>query len=77
MLVSHREGVGTFDPRLWLNAFTRIGGGYALISDRRLTFVVEGCEAGAAAQFMTQIAGQSERQDALKAAIERRQAGEA
>ena len=33
-----------FDPQLWLSAFAEIGGGYALVADRRLTFLVEALE---------------------------------
>jgi len=73
------EGAATpfsFDPTLWLDAFTRIGGGYALMADRRLAFVVQDCDGEDLARVMAQIIGDDERQQAIKAAIERRQCGE-
>jgi hypothetical protein len=33
----------TFDPRMWLAAIAALGGGYALMADRRLAFVVQDC----------------------------------
>lgn len=65
-----------FDPQLWLAAFAEIGGGYALVADRRLTFLVDGCDGEPLTGVMAQIVGRPERQEALKAAIERRQNGE-
>lgn len=65
-----------FDPRQWLNALASIGGGYALMSGRRLAFVVDECEGEALTSVMAQIIGQPERQEAIKAAIERRSFGE-
>lgn len=66
-----------FDPRLWLSALTAIGGGYALMADRRLTLMVDGCDDDELAFVMSQVIGQPERQEAIKAAIEQRQFGEA
>lgn len=68
---------GGFDPRLWLGALTAIGGGYALMADRRLTFLVDDCEGDALTPIMAQIVGQPDRQEALKHTIELRRAGEA
>ena len=31
-----------FEPQLWLSALTTIGGGYALMSGRKLAFLVDG-----------------------------------
>ncbi len=67
----------TFDPALWLRALTSIGGGYALMSGRKLAFVVDDCDGEALTSVMAQIIGQPERQEAIKAAIEQRQFGEA
>lgn len=66
-----------FDPRLWLSMLTSIGGGYALIADRRLALLVDGCDDDELAFVMSQVIGQPERQEAVKAAIEQRQFGEA
>lgn len=66
-----------FDPSLWLGALTSIGGGYALMSGRRLAFLVDECPADELTGVMAQIVGQPERQEAVKHAIERRQVGEA
>ena len=66
-----------FDPRLWLSTLTAIGGGYALMADRRLTLMVDGCDDDDLAFVMSQVIGQPERQEAIKAAIEQRQFGEA
>jgi len=67
----------SFEPQLWLSALTTIGGGYALMSGRKLAFLVDGCDTEALAGVMGQIIGQPDRQDAIKATIERRQCGEA
>lgn len=66
-----------FDPRLWLRALTAIGGGYALVADRRLTLLVDSCDDDELAFVMSQVIGQPERQEAIKAAIEQGQFGEA
>ncbi len=66
-----------FDPRLWLSALTMVGGGYALAADRRLAFLVHDVGNEDLAPVMAQIIGQPERQEAVKAAIERRRNGEA
>jgi hypothetical protein len=66
----------TFNPKLWLQAFTTIGGGYALMADRRLAFLVDECDGEALTGVMAEIIGQPERQEAIKSAIERRQIGE-
>lgn len=66
----------TFDPHVWLQTLTSIGGGYALMANRRLAFLVDACEGEDLTSVMAQIVGQPERQEAIKAAIERRQTGE-
>jgi hypothetical protein len=66
-----------FNPRLWLNALTAIGGGYALASDRRLHLLVDHCAADALTPVMAQIVGNADRVEAVKRAIVLRQAGEA
>ena len=71
------ERADTFDPVAWLRTLTTIGGGYALVSGRKLAFLVDDCDGEALTSVMSQIVGQPERQEALKAAIERRQMGEA
>jgi hypothetical protein len=65
-----------FDPQLWLSAFAEIGGGYALMSGRRLAFLVDGCDGEPLTSVMAQIVGHPDRQEALKATIERRQSGD-
>lgn len=82
MIARHRGAASTapafdFDATLWLNSLSSIGGGYALMSDRRLAFVVNECDGEALTRVMAQIAGQPERQEAVKHAIERRRIGEA
>ena len=72
-----KQQANDFNPRLWLSALTLIGGGYALMSGRKLAFVVDECDGEALTSVMAQIIGQPERQEAIKAAIERRQFGEA
>lgn len=66
-----------FDPRIWLGALTAIGGGYALMADRRLAILVDGCDDDELAFVMSQVIGRAERQEAVKWAIEQRQLGEA
>lgn len=68
--------VRDFDPATWLRAFTAIGGGYALMSGRRLAFLVDECDAEDLTGVMAQIVGQPERQEAIKSAIERRSLGQ-
>lgn len=70
------EAAPTFDPGRWLEAFTGIGGGYALMSGRRLAFLVDECDAEDLTGIMAQIVGQPERQEAIKSAIERRSLGQ-
>lgn len=77
MSVTQLQPPASFEPKLWLSALTTIGGGYALMSDRKLAFLVDACETDALAGIMGQIIGQPDRQDAIKATIERRQCGEA
>jgi hypothetical protein len=67
----------TFDPQRWLGELTNIGGGYALMADRKLAFLVSDCDDEALTTVMAQIIGRPERQNEIKAAIERRQCGEA
>jgi hypothetical protein len=64
-----------FDPKLWPEALTQIGGGYALMADRRLAFLVGQCDGAELTVVMSAIVGQQERQEAVKTAIERRQLG--
>ena len=66
-----------FDPKAWLGNFAAIGGGYALMADRKLAFLVDACDGEDLTGVMAQIVGKPERQDAIKAAIEQRQNGEA
>ena len=66
-----------FNPRLWLDALTAIGGGYALASDRRLHLLVDDCPADELTPVMAQIIGNADRVEAVKHAIVLRQAGEA
>lgn len=74
---AHQLEATPFNAKLWLDRFANIGGGYALVADRRLTFLVGDCDGGKLTEAMQQIVGRPERQDAVKAAIERRQLGEA
>lgn len=64
-----------FEPALWLRSLAEIGGGYALMADRRLCFLVDDCEGDDLTRLMAQIVGMPERQEALKSSIERRQLG--
>ncbi|RDE05574.1 hypothetical protein [Sphingomonas aracearum] len=66
----------SFDAAAWLAALTQIGGGYALMSGRRLAFMVEDCDPEDLAVVMSHLIGRADRQEAIKAAIERRQCGE-
>lgn len=70
------EPIRGFDPGVWLGAFTAIGGGYALMSGRKLAFLVDECDAEDLTGIMAQIVGQPERQEAIKSAIERRSLGQ-
>ncbi len=65
-----------FDPAAWLSSLVEIGGGYALASGRKLWLVVDRCPADELTPLMAQVVGQADRVDALRSAIERRQAGE-
>lgn len=67
----------TFDAASWLSDLVAIGGGYALASGRKLWLVVDHCPADELTGVMAQIVGQPDRVDAVRATIERRQAGEA
>lgn len=79
MSLHHTSGAAsaapTFDPALWLSAFTEIGGGYALAAGRKLWLVVDQCDPGDLAACMSPLLGSPERQEAVREAIERRQAG--
>ncbi len=66
----------TFDPATWLSALVAIGGGYALASGRKLWFVVQDCPADELTTVMSHIVGKPDRVEAVRWAIERRQAGE-
>lgn len=64
-----------FDPAAWFNTLVAIGGGYALASGRKLWLVVRDCPSGELTPLMAQIVAQPDRQEAIKAAIERKQLG--
>lgn len=68
--------VQSFEPRLWLEALTAIGGGYALMADRRLAFLIDECDGEDLTGVMAQIIGQPDRQEAIKTTIERRSLGQ-
>ncbi|MDR6789115.1 hypothetical protein J2Y58_002484 [Sphingomonas sp. BE138] len=65
----------TFDPAAWLTAMTQIGGGYALMSGRRLALMVDDCHPEDLTTVMAPLVGRPDRQEAIKAAIERKQLG--
>ncbi len=71
------HAVPTFDPWFWLCALTNAGGGYALASRRKLWLVVDQVPADALVPLMGVLIGQPDRQEAVRATIERRQSGEA
>ena len=66
----------TFDPAAWLSAMTQIGGGYALMSGRRLTLMVNECHPEDLTTVMAPLIGRPDRQEAIKLAIEQRQLGQ-
>lgn len=66
----------TFDPAAWLAAMTQIGGGYALMSGRRLALMVDECHPEDLTTVMAPLIGRPERQEAIKLAIEQRQLGQ-
>lgn len=68
--------VPTFDAAAWLNTLVAIGGGYALASGRKLWLVVRDCPTGELTPLMAQIVAKPDRQEAIKAAIERKQLGQ-
>lgn len=65
----------TFDPAAWLAAMTQIGGGYALMSGRRLALMIDDCHPDDLTTVMAPLIGRPDRQEAIKAAIERKQLG--
>lgn len=71
----HERGDSAFDATLWLAALTEIGGGYALLSGRRLYLSVGRCSGEPLTAIMQQIVGRPDRQEAIKQAIESRQNG--
>ena len=75
MLTSHMRPAH-FDPTAWLNALVAIGGGYALAAGGKLWLVVQDCPTDELAPVMAQIVGRSDRIDAVRFVIERRQEGE-
>lgn len=75
-MASILERFDAFDPAIWLRALTEIGGGYALVADRRLAFLVDECGGEALTAVMAQIVGRADRQEAIKRAIEDRQNGQ-
>lgn len=66
----------TFDPIAWLAAMTQIGGGYALMSGRRLALMVDECHPEDLTTVMAPLIGRPDRQEAIKLAIEQRQLGQ-
>lgn len=66
-----------FDATAWLIAFASLGGGYALMTDRKLHLVIEDCDRYDLAPIVGQIIAQPERVEAVRTAIERRKCGEA
>lgn len=65
----------SFDPTVWLAALTDIGGGYALLSGRKLFLSVDKCDGDDLTGVLSQIVGHADRQEAIKRAIEDRQNG--
>ena len=66
----------SFTPAGWLDSFSSIGGGYALIAGRKLSLITQHCDAHALEGVMAQITGQPDRLEAVKHAIELHQCGE-
>ncbi|MFZ5793371.1 MAG: hypothetical protein ACRCS5_05980 [Sphingomonas sp.] len=66
----------TFDPMLWLAALSSVGGGYALTADRRLCLMVANCDPDDLAPLTAQLIGNPARREAVRVAIEQRQAGD-
>lgn len=66
----------TFDPAAWLTAMAQIGGGYALMSGRRLALMVDECHPEDLTTVMAPLIGRPDRQEAIKLAIEQRQLGQ-
>ncbi|MEG8040589.1 hypothetical protein QP166_15035 [Sphingomonas sp. LR60] len=66
----------TFDPAAWLAAMAQIGGGYALMSGRRLALMVDECHPEDLTSVMSPLIGRPDRQEAIKLAIEQRQLGQ-
>lgn len=69
------DNQAAFDPGAWLASFTAIGGGYALISGRKIAFIVDPTN-DKAVSVVAEVTGGSARLDAVRAMIERRQNGE-
>lgn len=65
----------SFEPKVWLASLAEIGGGYALMSGRKLFLTVDRCDAEDLTAVMSQIVGHADRQEAIKRAIEDRQNG--
>lgn len=68
--------VPTFDAWAWLCELTEAGGGYALASGRKLWLIVDGVPADALTPIMAALVGHPDRQEAVRATIERQQLGE-
>lgn len=66
----------TFDLAAWLTALSSIGGGFALMSGRKVAFMVADCDAEDLAIVMSHVVGHTDRQDAVKRAIEQRSLGQ-
>jgi len=62
----------SFDPSLWLGAFTAIGGGYVIGSDKRPFLLVDHCDGEQLTGVMAQIVGHPDRVEAVRDAIEQR-----
>lgn len=75
MIIAPAAPADTFDASLWLRALVTIGGGYALAADRRLYLLVAECEPEDLAPLTAQLLGNPDRQEAVRRAIEQRQAG--
>jgi len=74
--LTHGRPAQHFDPTAWLAALVAIGGGYALAAGGKLWLVVQDCPTEELAPVMAQIVGRSDRIDAVRFVIERRQEGE-
>nr|WP_269141496.1 hypothetical protein [Sphingomonas sp. IC-56] len=76
--MNHTQGAAapTFDAAAWLHTLTELGGGYALASGRKLWLVVDQVPADDLTSLMSVLVGHPDRQEAVRATIQHRQAGE-